>query len=50
LRQPSEKEEASLNDKIMELKSEGKSLREIGAALGVSHTKVARILKQNGTV
>jgi hypothetical protein len=45
LNQPSDKDKESLNDKVNELKQQGRSLREIGAELGISHMKVNRILK-----
>ncbi len=48
LKQHTEKDKENLNEKVIELKYQGKSLREIGAELGVSHQQVKRILdKQN---
>jgi RecA-family ATPase len=44
LKQHTEKDTENQNDKIVELKKQGRSLREIGAELGISHTKVGRIL------
>jgi KaiC/GvpD/RAD55 family RecA-like ATPase len=45
LRQPSDEDKAGLKEKVIELKSQGKSLRDIGTALGISKNKVDRILK-----
>jgi DNA-directed RNA polymerase specialized sigma subunit len=37
-----------MNEKVSELKQQGRSLREIGAELGISHQQAKRILdKQN---
>jgi hypothetical protein len=47
LKQYTEKDKESLNDKVSELKQKGRSLREIGAELGVSHMKVKRILNES---
>jgi RecA-family ATPase len=48
LKQHSEKDNENLNEKVIELSKQGKSLRIIGAELGISHQKVKRILaKQN---
>lgn len=44
LKQHTEKDTENQNDKIVELKKQGRSLREIGAELRISHTKVGRIL------
>jgi hypothetical protein len=44
LKQHTEKDKENLNEKVSELKQRGRSLREIGAELGISHTKVGRIL------
>jgi hypothetical protein len=44
LKQHTEKDKENLNEKVIELKYQGKSLREIGAELGVSHQQVKRIL------
>jgi hypothetical protein len=45
LKQHTEKDKESLNEKVRELKRQGRSFREIGAELGISHMKVSRILK-----
>jgi DNA-directed RNA polymerase specialized sigma subunit len=45
LKQHTEKDKEKLNEKVSELKQQGRSLREIGAELGISHMKVSRILK-----
>lgn len=45
LKQHTEKDKENLNEKVIELKQQGRSLREIGAELGISHMKVSRILK-----
>jgi len=45
LKQHSEKDKEKLNEKVSELKQQGRSLREIGVELGISHMKVSRILK-----
>lgn len=45
-----EKDKENLNDKVIELKQAGRSLREIGAELGISHMKVSRILKDCNTL
>jgi len=45
LKQHSEKDKEKLNEKVSELKQLGRSLREIGTELGISHMKVSRILK-----
>ncbi|MBL7766988.1 MAG: AAA family ATPase [Chitinophagaceae bacterium] len=50
LRQHTEKDKESLNEKVSELKQQGRSLREIGDALGISHMKVSRILKDCNTL
>jgi RecA-family ATPase len=48
LKQHTEKDKENLNEKVNELKQQGRSLREIGAELGISHQQVKRILdKQN---
>jgi hypothetical protein len=44
LKQYTEKDKEGLNEKVIELKSKGRSLREIGAELGISHMKVKRII------
>lgn len=50
LKQHTEKDKENLNNKVNELKQQGRSLREIGAELGISHTKVSRILKDCNTL
>jgi len=50
LKQHTEKEKENLNKKVSELKEQGRSLREIGAELGISHMKVSRILKDCNTL
>lgn len=48
LKQHTEKDKESLYEKVSELKQQGRSLRDIGAELGISHQQVKRILdKQN---
>jgi archaellum biogenesis ATPase FlaH len=48
LKQHTEKDKENLNEKVSELKQQGRSLREIGAELGISHQQAKRILdKQN---
>lgn len=46
LKQYTEKDKEGLNEKVIELTSKGRSLREIGAEMGISHMKVKRILKE----
>lgn len=46
LRQPSDNEKNNLKEKVIEMKQQGKSLRDIGSELGISHMKVNRILKE----
>lgn len=50
LKQHTEKDKENLNEKVNELKQRGRSLREIGAELGISHMKVSRILKDCNTL
>ena len=50
LRQPNDKDKESQIAKVMELHQQGKSLREIGTELGISHMKVSRILKDCNTL
>jgi len=50
LKQLTEKDKEYLNDKVVELKHQGRSLREIGAELGISHMKVSRILGDCNTM
>jgi RecA-family ATPase len=45
LKQHTEKDKENLNEKVSELKQQGRSLREIAIELGISHMKVSRILK-----
>jgi archaellum biogenesis ATPase FlaH len=45
LKQHTEQDKESQREKVIELKQQGRSLREIGAELGISHMKVSRILK-----
>lgn len=45
LKQFTEQDKENLNEKVKELNRDGRSLREIGAELGISHMKVSRILK-----
>ena len=47
LKQYSEKDNEQLIENVIELKEQGKSLREIGKELGTSHMKVKRILDAN---
>ena len=44
LKQHTEKDKENLNEKVNELKQQGRSLREIGAELGISHQQAKRIL------
>jgi RecA-family ATPase len=44
LKQHTEKDKENLNEKVNELKQKERSLREIGAELGISHQQVKRIL------
>lgn len=50
LRQPTEKDKEGLSEKVADLKQQGRSLREIGAELGISHMKVSRILKERNNL
>lgn len=50
LKQLTERDIESQKDKVIELKQHGKSLREIGTELGISHMKVSRILKDCNTL
>ncbi len=50
LKQHTEKDKESLNEKVKELKQQGRSLREIGSLLGISHSKAGRILKDCNTL
>ena len=50
LKQHTERDKENLNEKVSELKQQGRSLREIGAELGISHTTVSRILKDCNTL
>lgn len=44
LKQQTDKEKENLTERAVELNQQGRSLREIGAELGVSHMKVKRLL------
>lgn len=44
LKQPTDKDNETIAEKVLELKQQGKSLREIGAEMGISHMKVQRLL------
>ena len=50
LKQHTEKDKENLNEKVIELNQQGRSLREIAAELGISHMKVSRILKECNTM
>jgi hypothetical protein len=50
LKQHTEKDKEKMNEKVSELKQQGRSLREIGAELGISHMKVSRILNDCNTL
>ena len=50
LKEPSEKEKENITEKVFELKEQGKSFRDIGIELGISHMKVSRILKTKNNV
>ena len=50
LKQHTEKDKENTNEKVIELKQQGRSLREIGAELRISHMKVSRILKDCNTL
>lgn len=50
LRQRTDQDNQELIVKIQELKQQGRSLREIGAEVGISHMKVSRILKDCNTL
>lgn len=43
LKQPSDKDKENLTEKVIELKQQGRSFREIGAALGISHMNAKRV-------
>lgn len=47
LKQHTDKDKENLSEKITDLNQQGKSLREIGVELGISHMKVSRILKDS---
>jgi archaellum biogenesis ATPase FlaH len=44
LKQHTEKDKENLTEKVSELKQQGRSLREIGSELGISHQQAKRIL------
>lgn len=48
LKQHTEKDKENLIDKVCELKGQGRSFREIGAELGISHQTAKRIWDKNG--
>lgn len=50
LKQHTEKDKENLNEKVSELKQQGRTLREIGVELGISHMKASRILKDCNTL
>jgi archaellum biogenesis ATPase FlaH len=50
LRQQTDQDKAGLQDKVLQLKQTGKSYREIGAELGISHMQASRILKNCNTL
>lgn len=50
LKQQTDRERENVSEKVIELKQQGRSLREIGAELGISHMKVSRILKDCNTL
>ena len=45
LKQYSEKDKDGIKERVIELNSQGKSLRQIGSELGISYSKVGRLLK-----
>lgn len=47
LRQLTDKDKDMLEQNILALHQEGKSLREIGSELGISHMKAGRVIKKN---
>lgn len=50
LKQPNDKDKENQTEKVNELHRQGRSLREIGSELGISHMKVSRILKECNTL
>ena len=50
LKQHTEKDKENLNEKVSELKQRGRSLREIGAELGISHQQAKRILDKQANL
>ncbi|MCC7027651.1 MAG: AAA family ATPase [Saprospiraceae bacterium] len=50
LKKHTEKDTEQLNEKVYELKQQGRSFRDIGVELGISHMKVSRILKERNTL
>jgi len=49
LKESSENEKEVINEMVLDLDKKGLSLREIGKELGISHTKVSRILNKKKT-
>jgi DNA-binding NarL/FixJ family response regulator len=50
LKQHNEKDTEQQGQQVIELKQQGRSLREIGAELGISHQTVKRILDRNNSL
>jgi hypothetical protein len=50
LKQHTEKDKETLKERVIELKQQARSLREIAAEVGISHTQVSRILKDCNTL
>ena len=50
LKQQTEKDNENLKEKVIELKQKGRSFREIGAELKISHMKASRIFKDCNTL
>ncbi len=47
LKQPNDMDRETLYEKVAELNLQGRSLRDIGAELNISHMRASRILKEN---
>jgi RecA-family ATPase len=47
LKNPSDKDRQNLIEQVIELHKQGRSLRDIGNELGITHMKASRILKEN---